>query len=499
MDNLLNILWNFSTDGFVLAHADGTILKANPSFCNIVVDGAQQLVGKKLFSFLNECDRNSVTAHLERVIYLQDIRPNLTLTIKCADGSEKKVAFNATPAGSENEQKVVLVIFKDITKQEEFEIEMIKAREHVEETDRLKTAFLANISHEIRTPMNGIIGFSGMLLDPGMSGDRLKHFVELIITSCNHLLDLINDIIDLSRIEAGQIEVQNKEFFLNDLLNDLYHFFLYTAQSKGIKLLLNPGLEMQQSKVLSDDMKLRQVLVNIISNALKFTSEGTVEFGYHIKNKEIEFYVSDTGIGIDKVHFKTIFERFSQADNSSTRQYGGTGLGLPISKSFVEILGGRIWLESAIGKGSTFYFSTPFHSITSKARFAEIEVLGLDWHDKTVLIAEDEEINFIYIYEALSETKINVIRAVNGLEVIEKVKQMPTIDLILMDVKMPEMNGYEATALVKQMNPTIPIIAQTAYALASDRENALAAGCDDYISKPVKKEKLLSTIYKYLV
>lgn len=499
MDKLLNILWNFSTDGFVLVSHSGLVLKVNPSFCAMVGLEVGEITGKDLFSIFSPNSVEQARNHFEKTVYLEDNRSSLVLSLECANGTSKKVKLSMVKGGEDIFQGHVLAIFSDISRLQECETELKKAQDRVEESDRLKSAFLANMSHEIRTPMNGIIGFSGMLLDPGLSNDKIKHFVELIITSCNQLLDLINDIIDLSRIEAGQIEVSNKEFLLNDMLTGLYQFFFYTAQNKGIGFSLSEGLEMAQSKIISDDMKLRQILVNILGNALKFTSEGSVAFGYKVKGKELEFFVSDTGIGIDKAHYKTIFDRFTQADNSSTRQYGGTGLGLPISKSFIEMLGGRIWFKSAVGNGTTFYFTIPFHSASVISTHSKYATSGLDWHARTILIAEDEEINFIYLTEALSETKINIVRAMNGLEVVDIVKSNPNIELILMDIKMPEMNGYEATSIVKQMKPQVPVIAQTAYAMASDRENALSAGCDDYISKPVKKEKLLSIIQEYLV
>lgn len=499
MENLLNILWDFSTDGFVLVSYSGIVLRVNPSFCAMVGVEAAKITGKDLFSFFLASSKEEAKDYFEKTVYLEDSRPSLVLSLECTNGPAKKVKFSMVKGGLDIFQGYVLAIFTDISRLQEYEMDLKKAQDRVEESDRLKSAFLVNMSHEIRTPMNGIIGFSGMLLDPGLSDDKIRHFVELIITSCNQLLDLINDIIDLSRIEAGQVEISNKEFYLNDMLTDLYQFFSHTAQNKGIDFSSNVGLKMAQSKIVSDDMKLRQILVNIIGNALKFTSEGSVVFGYKVKGKELEFFISDTGIGIDKGHYKTIFERFAQADNSSTRQYGGTGLGLPISKSFIEMLGGRIWFKSVLGSGTTFYFTIPFHSasgISTEARYISTE---LDWHTKTLLVAEDEEINFMYIAEALSDTRINIVRALNGLEVIDIVKNNPNIDLILMDIKMPEMNGYEATSIVKQMKPGLPVIAQTAYAMASDRENALAAGCDDYISKPVKREKLLSIIQDYLV
>ena len=386
----------------------------------------------------------------------------------------------------------------DISDRKKWEQELIKAKERAEESDRLKTSFLANMSHEIRTPMNGIIGFSGMLIDPELPEDKKRQFIDIIINSSNQLLELINNIIDLSKAEAGQLGIINKEIVLNDKLEELLINFMPTAHAKGLGFTVKCELERNDSKIIVDDVKLKQVLQNLLSNAIKFTFEGFVEFGYTIENGEIQFYVKDTGIGIDPELHRSVFERFRQVEESNTRRYGGTGLGLSISKSLVELMGGRIWVDSALKKGSIFYFALPFHPVSpKKISGMNDNLIYPDWSNETILIAEDEEVNFFYLSEVLAPTNVRVIRAASGREAIDAARKNDSLWLILMDIKMPDIDGFEATRIIKTEKPALPIIAQTAYAMTGDRENALSAGCDDYIPKPVKRETLITILQKY--
>jgi PAS domain S-box-containing protein len=497
-ETLLDNLWKGSSESFVLTDRDGFIFKANPSFYKLLKFEADGTGGKNLFDFFNDHFREEIKVYYEKIDLVREYTPCSTSKIQCTDGLEKDIEYTIIYTQTQDNQKLFLTIIHDISKQREYETAIAKAKEHIEETDRLKTSFLANMSHEIRTPMNGIIGFSGMLLDPELSHEKRVHYIEIITSSCYQLLQLINDIMDLSKIEAGEITIRNNEFYLNEIINKLCNSYVSTANSKGLTFTIKPGRLLQDSKIIADEMKLGQVIANLLSNAFKFTSEGGVEIGYSIKSKEIEFYVRDTGIGIDQLHYQSIFERFRQTDIGNTRKYGGTGIGLPISKSFIEHMGGRIWFESIVHSGSTFYFTIPYKPIVVNEKAAQVQAETFDWESKTILIAEDEEINFIYLAEVLLDTNIKIIRAFNGIHAIEQFKENHTINLILMDIKMPELNGYEATKIIKQINHQIPIIAHTAYAMASDRDEAITAGCDDYISKPANREQLLSIIQKYL-
>jgi len=376
--------------------------------------------------------------------------------------------------------------------------ELEEARKIAEENDRLKSAFLANMSHEIRTPMNAICGFSNLLLNKSLGEEEKEEFVHIINVNSQQLLSIINDIIDVSKIEAGQVTISKIDFSLNNLLNDLQLLFRQPVRMKGIHYSTTYGLSNEQSKINSDELKLKQILSNLIYNAIKFTSRGFIEVGYTLKNGFIEFFVRDTGIGIDTRDFKRIFGRFQQVEKATTESRTGTGLGLPICKAYVELLGGKIWLSSTVGEGSVFYFSIPYNSSEAQvyeAARAEGEVYY--WHGKTILIAEDDTTNYLYLREVIGITKATISRAKNGEEVLDACSNTH-FDLILMDIKMPIMDGVEATKILRSRGNQIPIIAQTAYAFSEDKQKMLNSGFNDYISKPIRKEELLWLMGKWL-
>jgi len=389
------------------------------------------------------------------------------------------------------------VINQDITEQKKLTIDLVEAKEKAEESDRLKTAFLHNISHEIHTPMNAIVGFCGFLNDPELLPEKRKHFTDIIIQSSNQLLSIISDIVNIATIEAGQEKIYEVEIALNSMLKLLHVQFLLRAQKQNINLNLKTFLP-DSTVILSDETKLIEILTNLIGNALKFTNFGSVNFGYTVRNNEIEFFVEDTGIGIPEEMHEEIFKRFRQVD-STAQQFGGSGLGLSISKAYVEMLGGRIWLNSEMGKGSTFYFTLPFKQTENNIEI-ETQTNNLTTeikNRKTFLVAEDEDINFLLLEEILAELKLNIIRVKNGVEAI-KVCESEHIDLVLMDLKMPIMDGYEATKQIRLFMPDVPIIAQTAYTSDIDKNRAIACGCNDFISKPLKKDLLISKIQEQL-
>lgn len=376
--------------------------------------------------------------------------------------------------------------------------ELNVAKAKAEESGRLKSAFLANMSHEIRTPMNGIIGFAKMLQKQNLSTDKLNHFTNIIVESSNQLLNIINDILDISRIEIGQIEIYKEETDIQHVLNETYLFFEPKIREKNLEFKILDNKNKLEGKIITDNTKLKQVLFNLVSNAIKFTQEGFIEIGCNLKNNNLEFYVKDTGIGIDKKDYQKIFDRFNRTEKAIAEVYAGTGLGLSICKGYVEALGGSIWLESEVGKGTTFYFTIPY--IKSKQvseQSHNIKKEEITFKNCNVLIVEDEEINFKFIEEILLANRINCIRANNGEEAVEIFKVNPKINMVLMDIRLPLLNGYDATKEIKKINPQVPIIAQTAYALAGDKEKAIEAGCDDYISKPIDAEKLIHLVEKY--
>jgi PAS domain S-box-containing protein len=384
-------------------------------------------------------------------------------------------------------------IARDITDRKKMEHNLTEAKEKAEESDRLKTSFLHNISHEIRTPMNAIIGFSEFLNDPDLLPDNRKEFTDIIIQNAHQLLSIITDIICIATIEAGQEKITEKEFELNSTLKHIHSHFQISAQKQNIELNLNLSKELE-FWVVSDETKLIQILDNLIGNAVKFTKQGHVNFGYVQQGSQLEFYVEDTGIGIPSELQEEIFKRFRQVETSSARNYGGSGLGLSISKAYVELLGGKMWMNSELGKGSTFFFSIPIKS-TSKSELAEKQSLfqrKSNAESKTILVAEDEESNFMLIKVLLSHYNLNLLRAKNGADAVMICRSVKPIDLILMDLKMPVMDGYEATRQIREFLPEMPIIALTAYSTEVDKNKAISAGCNDFISKPIKKDILIS-------
>lgn len=392
-------------------------------------------------------------------------------------------------------------VTRDISIRKKALMDLIKAKEKAEESDQLKTAFLNNISHEIRTPMNAIIGFSEFLNDPEITIESRKHFIDIITKSSNQLLSVVTDIISIATIEAGQEEIHKNLVNINTVCELINDQFFTQFQDKNISFKIKTSLIDKGSVIYTDETKLIQVLTNLVSNALKFTKKGYVNFGYEIKDKNLEFYVEDTGIGISPEMTEVIFDRFRQVESTSTREYGGSGLGLSISKAYAKLFGGKIWLKSELGKGSTFYFSIPYKKaidISSSNELIDEVNKSKTKQIQTILIAEDEEYNFRLFEAILGNLDFKLIWAKDGSETVELCKLNPDIDLILMDIKMPFLSGYEATQQIRQFNKEIIIIAQTAHALPGDREKAIAAGCNDYISKPIERIILLRMIKKYL-
>lgn len=387
----------------------------------------------------------------------------------------------------------------DITERKKIEEELISAKEKAEESDKLKTAFLHNISHEIRTPMNAIVGFSALLGEPDSDSETRKSYIDLIMESSNHLLSIINDIMDISNIEANIINTSRNGIDLNQTLNSLCNQLMPKSVARNIEFSCEPGLTGPDALIITDSTKITQVLSNLINNAIKFTESGQIKIGYRLVENFLEFFISDTGIGISSEYHEKIFDRFFQVQPSVSRLYEGTGLGLSISKAYVEHLGGKIWFNSEPGTGSTFYFTIPYEKQilhTDPLSVKKISDTFIFPSKKVILVAEDVESNFKLIRYFLSGSNAEVLHAFNGKEAVEKCLSSGKIDLILMDIKMPVMDGYTAVKLIRKKNNHIPIIAQTAY--ADDREKAIACGCSGFISKPFDKKGLFKVLGEFI-
>ena len=462
-------------------------------------------------NYIHNSDLEEITRLNQELINGKIKEINYKFRATHRDGTIRWFLDKGVALRDENGQVTRLIgTILDITQQQKIEEELILSREKAVEADNLKSTFLANMSHEIRTPMNGILGFSELLKSDDTGAEERANYIDIIHQSGKQLMNIINDILDISKIEVGQIQINAENTSVNHLLDELMILFRPQVIDKGIELRVDKELSDKDSVIKTDGMRLRQVLSNLINNAIKFTKKGYVEFGYLLvpecNNKDqstqacIQFYVTDTGIGIPTNKREIIFDRFRQSDESHTRKFGGTGLGLAISKGFVELLGGTIWHESEEGKGSTFYFTVPYE-VGEADKIKKYEERFSDqyhWQNYKVLIVEDDDISFRYMNKVLQKTGIKVIRAVAGIEAIEHCKKQHDINIILMDIQLPGINGYEATQRIREFLPDIPIIAQTAHALAEDKKKSLEIGCNDFITKPIKRSVLLQKLDKYL-
>jgi PAS domain S-box-containing protein len=482
----------------VIVHSWGRILFANPVTLKLLgADSFEKIKNIDLMNLVHPDDRDSARERL-KVIYDTGI-PQGYVGEKFLDlnGETLDVEVIGIPISYLGEP-AVQTILRDISVRKQFEQELIRAKEKAEESDKLKTAFLHNISHEIRTPMNAIIGFSALLNEPDVNQETQRSYLKIITDSSDQLLAIVNDIIEISNIEVGILKATINEINLNAQLMLLYQQFNHKANEKNIDFRLLTTLSGSRSYIETDNLKLMHVLSNLLSNAFKFTTRGKITFGYNLEGDFIQFFVSDTGIGIQEDQFEKIFERFYQVESTVSRAYEGTGLGLSISKAYVQFLGGRIWLTSQPCVGSTFYFTLPY-IVSKKQYITEMEAENNKEFrnpEKSVLIAEDDDNNFFLMKELLSEMNLKIIRASNGVEAVDAFRTGEKIDLVLMDIKMPLMDGYEAARQILEEQPGAKILAQTAY--ADDEVKALESGCMGFISKPFVKDRFVSLVKEYL-
>ncbi|MBX3043315.1 MAG: PAS domain S-box protein [Candidatus Kapabacteria bacterium] len=400
----------------------------------------------------------------------------------------------------------ILIISRDITDRKQIEDELITAKEKAEQSDRLKTSFLANMSHELRTPMSGIMGFTHLLADPNITAEEHSEFLSLLERSNKRLLNLINDILDLARIEAGKVDIVEDNFNINYLINDIAQLYYQSAAAKELNLEVFCSLIEDDAVIFSDQNKHHQIISNLVSNAIKFTEKGRIVIGYELIDDFVEIYVSDTGTGISDEFLPSLFDRFRQEDTSFNRTYEGAGLGLSIVKGLVEILGGEIRVETKKEEGTKFSYTIPYKKSNEKFEIGAKSVFEDDFGNIideskifSILVAEDDLVNFLYIQKTLKRIKnVTLIHAENGRMAVDLFNLHSDIKLVLMDIKMPEMDGLTATKEILKQSPDAKIIAVTAYAQPDDRDDALDAGCIDYIAKPFLPEKLLEIVAKHL-
>jgi PAS domain S-box-containing protein len=500
--NKLNLAVEATGEIVFMTDNEGVFTYVNPAFSKVYGHQAREVIGKVTPRILKSgmMEDSSYKLFWEELLRKQVI--NGELINKTKDGRHLHIEASTNAIINERGEVIgFMSIQKDISVRKKIEEELVLAKERAEESDRLKSAFLANMSHEIRTPMNGILGFSALLSKKDLNGEEQRNYIRMIEKSSARLFNLINEIIDISKIESGQMEVQNVATSIKEQLENAYELLKPDAEKKGLILAYQNGSSAKNEVITTDSEKLYSIITNLLKNAIKYTDHGSVEFGYAIKEEFLEFYVKDTGVGIPGNKLEAIFERFVQAEPVVLQARQGAGLGLSITKAFVEMLGGRLWVESEMGKGTVFYFTLPCQM--QGERKSQIEntspATGLSPRDRTlkILMAEDDETSQMLLSVLVQEFSNDILISRTGTEAIEMYRNHPDIDLILMDIQMPEMDGYEATRQIRKLSKEVIIIAQTAYGIMGDREKAIESGCDDYMTKPISFDTLSGFIHKY--
>jgi len=519
----------------LLLNNNGTINFCNDYLLQITGYSKAEVLGKNWFDlFVPSAEMGNLKAQFSKGMQIKEFSKNYENPILTKTGEELHISwYNIVLKSDVKEELGIASIGVNITERkmhekmlEEKNVE-IKAQnegykkinqelqialERAEESDRLKSAFLANMSHEIRTPMNSILGFSDLLKESKPTNDKQDRYIGVIENSGKRMLNIINDILTISKIESGIMDINKSEFNINEQIESIYASFKNEIEQKGIDFTYKNALSESETMINNDGEKIHAVLINLIKNAIKFTNHGAIEFGYNLKTNgvpaELEFFVKDTGGGIHPVQMEVIFERFRQGSELLTRNYEGAGLGLAISKAYVEMLGGKIWVESkeenliSGNEGSTvFYFTIPYDIKPNKKKdMQNVTSLTGKKHsarDLKILIVEDDVVSEDMLEIMIEDYCKAPLVAKNGFEAVQLCKENPDIDFILMDIKMPELNGFEATKLIREFNKDVIIFAQTAYALPGDREKTIAAGCNDYISKPYSQSQLTELIQKH--
>ena len=459
-------------------------------------------------SELNDSLTDNYEMHL---LDLLGIKSSFNIPIIIKDILQGFISFDTVAENTrwttENKDSFELckIIITNTIERIQSEQSLIIEKEKAEESNRLKTSFLNNMSHEIRTPLNGILGFLDIVADPEIEPEEKEEYIEIINRNSQRLITTVTDIIDISKIEAGQIEVNKTKMSINKLIDELYLQFIEEAKSKNIEFTIHTSFSDHQDTLFTDIHKINSILSNLVKNALKYTEKGKITLGYHTKTNKgsrlLEFYVEDTGVGIPQHRIEAIFNRFEQADISNTRAIDGSGLGLAISKAYAKMLDGEIFVSSEENVGSRFAFTLPYKKEGSpkpaKEKTHKRKTKYESFKNLIVLIAEDEEINNLYFKVILKNIFKETIYVKTGQQAIAMTLERPEINLILMDIKMPDTNGYEASKAIRKTNKDVIIIAQTAHGFTGDKEKAMKSGCDDYISKPMDKDDLFDMIDKH--
>jgi len=492
-----------SPDPMLVVDPSALILDFNSAFLEAFNVKAEVVYGQKIYRFIDKVHWRLAIQNFAET-WQKGYLKNLEYQVVRPDGItfDAEVSTGAIYDGDGKPESMVLIL-KNISERKEAERKMLEAKYKAEESDRLKTAFLSNMSHEIRTPMNAIVGFSDLLSDEQLKPDERRDFIAQINQGADDLMRLIDDIIDIAKIEAGQVNVHISECFIRELFKELHLMYIQNIKRTGkddVSIMLEWNWPLNELAIYTDPFRLKQILINLLSNAVKFTEEGEIILGIQEHPEGVYFYVEDSGIGIREEKQKVIFDRFMQGHETKTKLYGGTGLGLAISKNLTEILGGNIGVESVSGEGAKFWFVLPRNEVPLKYE-AALRTPSNDlrsWDDKKILIAEDDHSNYYFLFESLKDTGVEILWSKDGEETMEMFREHSDLNVVLMDINMPLINGYECTRRIKNERPGLPVIAQTAYAMSGEREISREAGCDDYLSKPIKVSELLDALSRYI-
>ncbi|MFO7829795.1 MAG: cache domain-containing protein [Bacteroidales bacterium] len=497
---LFERLFESAPEAIALIGNNKKVVNVNKAFTNLFGYSKNELIDKDLDDFIVPKElRSQAITYYERTKNGLDIEAEEIRLKK--DNSKVYVSILSTPVFFSKGQLGVYVIYRDITQQKETERVLYEAKVKAEESDRLKSAFLTNMSHEIRTPMNAVTGFSNLIINRNLSEKDKLEYLNIINKSSNSLLEIIDNIIDVSKLEAENLVVNHVKCNINTILDELYIDFHKLKKDRGletVELVLKKGVRTNGFEVITDPKRLKQIFSSLLDNALKFTQKGLVEFGYTVNNQELLCFVKDTGIGLSKDQMRYIFEPFRQADDSPTRKYGGTGLGLTLTKRIVELLGGKIQVDAEKDKGSKFYFTIPFDLPVESKNQKTFIANQMNWGNKKIIIAEDVQTNYQFLKTLLEKTNASVTWAKDGQQLIEMVNNNDDFDLILMDIQMPRMNGHRALKHLQDKGIKIPVIAQTAYAMEHEINEIEELGYSDYIIKPIDINTLFKKLAKYL-
>jgi PAS domain S-box-containing protein len=503
-DKFFEILFKSADDGISFYDREWNLKYANPAFYSLIGIDRETYQSMGISYFVHPDDKDYQVKRIEGLKNKDFFESELRLKHK--DGHFVNLSTRSVIVRDESGSVIgALTITRDISGMKQVHEELIKANIEAETSNRLKSSFLANISHEIRTPLNSVVGFSNLLLSNDITKEVKEEYIEHINHNSEKLLQIIGDIIDLSRLESSQIEITYEEASVHLIVNEVIEEArqLIRRNEKSIILNLKDQFEDISDLIFTDKVWLKRVLSHLMDNAIKFTLDGSIEFSYFKENENLIFKVKDTGIGINKENLGRIFEEFRQEIDGHHRPFEGLGIGLTLAKEVVERMGGKIYVQSEKGIGSEFSFSIPYRPAGSTKgklnRLMRDQVASpINWSSKKCLLVDDNKDVLIYINRILLDTGITVITARSGIEAIEIISNDPQIDVILLDMQMPEMNGIDATKQIRKIRKDLPIIAQTAFIFEDDKDIILEAGCDACLIKPIRKEHLLTVMASFI-